>query len=197
MPGVLTEQELLQQAAAGNRNAFAQLYTGWIDPVYNYIFLFTRSSETTEDLVQEIFVKVWEHRERLAALQSFKAYLFRIAKNDLIDYVRHQQVKHKVLQNIERQAAVAHTDTEQQVVYADYYNMAREAIDRLPEKRKLIFRLSTEEGLSYDEIASRLDISKSVVKKQLYAAFDFVRQYLYQQGELSLSVLLVLLLLFP
>jgi len=197
MPGVLTEQELLQQAAAGNRNAFAQLYTGWIDPVYDYIFLFTRSSETTEDLVQEIFVKVWEHRERLAALQSFKAYLFRIAKNDLIDYVRHQQVKHKVLQNMERHAAVAHTDTEQQVVYADYYNMAREAIDRLPEKRKLIFRLSTEEGLSHDEIASRLDISKSVVKKQLYAAFDFVRQYLYQQGELSLGVLVAFLLLFP
>lgn len=146
--------------------------------------------------MQEIFIKVWEHREKLTAVRSFKSYLFRIAKNSVIDHIRHQQVKHKVLQSISQQTTEAHTETEQQVYYADYYNIAREAIEQLPEKRKLIFQLSTQEGLSHDEIASRLSISKSVVKKQLYAAFDFVRQYLYQQGELSLCLLIAYQLFF-
>lgn len=196
MSGDLTDLLLLQQVAAGDRKAFTQLYTGWLNNVYDYVYCFTRSAETTEELVQEIFIKVWEHREKLTAVRSFKSYLFRIAKNSVIDHIRHQQVKHKVLQSISQQTTEAHTETEQQVYYADYYNIAREAIEQLPEKRKLIFQLSTQEGLSHDEIASRLSISKSVVKKQLYAAFDFVRQYLYQQGELSLCLLIAYQLFF-
>ena len=196
MSGVLTEQELLQRVAAGDRKAFTQLYTGWLNNVHDYVHFFTRSHETTEELVQEIFVKIWEHHNRLAEVRSFKSYLFRIAKNTVIDHVRHQQVRHKVLQNIEQQAVSTHTDTEQQLAYSEYYNTVRAAIERLPEKRKLIFQLSTQEGLSHDEIATLLHISKSVVKKQLYAAFDFVRQYLYQQGEFSLCLLLAAIILF-
>ena len=195
MSGVLTEQELLKRVAAGDRKAFTQLYTGWLNNVHDYVHFFTRSAETTEELVQEIFIKIWEHHHRLAAVRSFKSYLFRIAKNTVIDHVRHQQVRHKVLRNLEQQAITAHTDTEQQLTYTAYYNTVQAAIERLPEKRKLIFRLSTQEGLSHDEIATLLHISKSVVKKQLYAAFDFVRQYLYQQGEFSLCLLIAAMIL--
>ena len=80
---------------------------------------------------------------------------------------------------------------EENLVTRQYERLTQEAVNRLPPGRQQIFRLSVEKGLSHDEIATQLDISKSVVKKQLYAAFDSVRAYLTEYGELGFSLLIL------
>ena len=190
------EKALLAQAATGDRKAFTQLYSAQIDNVYNYIFLFTKSKEETEEILQDVFVRIWEKRENLKKVDSFKNYLYKAAKNKLISQMRHLQIRYRVLSEIKRNKAAIQPTTNDEVDYKEYYRVVQMAIEKLPPKRKLIFRLNTENGLSHDEIAEQLQISKSVVKNQLYKAYDFVRQYLSKHGEISFP-LLILLIAYP
>lgn len=186
------EKALLSQAATGDRQAFTQLYKAYLNNSYNYIYLFTKSREETEEILQEVFVKIWESREKLAEVQSFKNYLFKSAKNKLLDQIRKEQIRHRVLTEIKRNKSIVQETTNDDFAYREYYRIVQEAIEKLPPKRKLIFRLNTENSLSHDEIAEQLNISKSVVKNQLYKAYDFVRQYLFKHGEFSFSLLAIL-----
>jgi RNA polymerase sigma-70 factor (family 1) len=186
------ETQLLTLAASGNRQAFAALYTAYVAELHQYIFLFTHSKQETEEIVQEVFVKLWENRSKLESISSFKHYLFRSAKNKLLDEVRKQQIRHRVLNELKRSAAIGERSTDNQVAYKEYYRIVQEAIEQLPPKRKLIFRLNTENGLSHDEIAHQLHISKPVVKKQLYLAYSFVKDYLKRHGGLSYSTITLL-----
>ncbi|MBX9782786.1 MAG: RNA polymerase sigma-70 factor [Chitinophagaceae bacterium] len=188
------EKVLLAMVATGNRQAFTQLYTAHLNNLYRYIFLFTKSKEETEEILQEIFIKIWETREKLPEIESIENYLFRFAKNKLLDNIRHLQIKQRVLSEIKRTKDVAETTTINQYTYREYYHIVQQAIEKLPPKRKLIFRLNIENGLSQDEIALQLNISKSVVQKQIYKASHFVREYLLKHGEISFSILVIFVL---
>ncbi|WP_158642763.1 RNA polymerase sigma factor [Chitinophaga japonensis] len=179
-----TEGELLQRAAAGNRQAFSTLYEDCLHDLYQYLYLFTRSKETTEDIIQEIFVKLWEQKAQLTAIRSFRQYLFRMARNKVIDHIRSRRLHHRVTADLLAGADASYADCDHKTLTSQYFHIARQAVEQLPDKRRLIFRLNTEEQLSLDEIASRLNISKSVVKKQLYAAQHYVRRYLREHAEL-------------
>lgn len=187
-----SEIELLALVSTGDRQAFTRLYSQYLDAAYHYVYLFTKSKDEAEEILQEVFVKIWENRERLAEVQSFKNYLFKAAKNRVLDEVRKLQVRHRVFTEIKRGKTVNDESTTDAIAYKDYYRVVQQAIEKLPPKRKLIFRMNTENGLSHDEIAAQLGVSKSMVKNQLYKAYEFVRQYLSQHGGLSLPVILLL-----
>jgi RNA polymerase sigma-70 factor (family 1) len=185
---------LLKRIASGDRVAFTQFYTSHLNNLHRYIYLFTRSKEETEEILQDIFIKIWESREKLTELDSAKNYLLQIAKNKIIDKVRSHQIRQRVLAEIRRSKEVFDSATGDECAFREYYKVVQQAIDKLPAKRKLIFRLNIENGLSQDEIAQQLKISRSVVQKQLYSASHFVRKYLFEHGEISFSLLFALLL---
>ncbi len=178
----------------GDRAAYAQFYQTYLDPLYRYIFLFTKSKDDSEEILQEIFVKIWEQREKLLQVMSAKDYLFRMAKFRILDNVRHLQVRHRVLSEIKRTRVVSQQTTNDQCAYKEYYAIVQMAVEKLPPKRKIIFRLNTENGLSLDEIAGQLKISKPVVKKQLHSATGFVRQYLFEHSKIAFPVFIAALL---
>ncbi|MCO5238400.1 MAG: RNA polymerase sigma-70 factor [Chitinophagaceae bacterium] len=182
------DKDLLALIAKGDRLAFKQLYSGCLDDLYRFIFLFTKSKEETEDILQEIFIKIWENREKLSEVNSLKNYLFRFAKNKLLDNIRHLQVRQRVLSEIRRTRDVSGNITADQYTYREYYQLVQQAIEKLPPKRKLIFQLNIENGLSLDEIAGQLNISRSVVQKQIYKASYFVRDYLFKHSEPSFCI---------
>ena len=190
------EKALLVMVAAGNRSAFTTLYTAYLGQLYRYTFLFTKSKDEAEEILQEVFIRIWENREKMTGIDSLKDYLFRMTKNKLLDHIRHLQIRQKVLSEIKRTRDISTPSTSDQSAYQEYYRVVQRAIEKLPPKRKLIFRLTIENGLSQDEIAAQLHISKSVVKKQLYSASHFVRQYLFEHSEISIPVLLAAALLF-
>jgi len=189
------EKALLALVAKGDRIAFKQLYSSHLNNLYRFVFLFTKSKEETEDILQEIFIKIWENREKLSEVDSLKNYLFRFAKNKLLDNIRHLQVRQRVLSEIRRTKDVSKNITKDQYTYREYYHLVQQAIEKLPPKRKLIFRLNIENGLSQDEIASQLNISKSVVQKQIYKASYFVREYLFKHSEPSFCLVIAIFLL--
>lgn len=194
MPIALKENKdkLLAKVAGGDRDAFTQLYTDHLNNLFRYIFLITRSKEETEEILQEVFIRIWENRSKLVAIDSFENYVFRCAKNKLLDNIRRQQVKQRVFSEIKRSKELSASTTSDQSAYKEYYLLVQQAIEKLPPKRKLIFRLNIENGYSREEIARHLNISDSVVKKQIYKASYFVRAYLVKHGEISMSLLTTL-----
>jgi RNA polymerase sigma-70 factor (ECF subfamily) len=194
MPIALKENKdkLLAKVAGGDRDAFTQLYTDHLNNLFRYIFLITKSKEETEEILQEVFIRIWENRSKLVAIDSFENYVFRCAKNKLLDNIRRQQVKQRAFSEIKRSKEVSASTTSDQSAYKEYYLLVQQAIEKLPPKRKLIFRLNIENGYSREEIARHLNISDSVVKKQIYKASYFVRAYLVKHGEISMSLLTTL-----
>lgn len=190
MTELTEERELLERCAGGDREAFASLYTCYLSSLIRYMFLFTRSKELSEEIVQDVFVKIWERKEALLYVQSFQPYIFKTAKNLLMDHLRREQTESRFrnLSGPFSEESAEQTDSE--LIYGQYFQLAQDAISQLPEKRKQIFELKTKEELSLDEIAEKLSISKSVVKKQLYAATSFVKDYLRKHGEMTTDMLI-------
>lgn len=91
------EERLLRMAAQGDREAFADLYRKYLDSLYKFVYLFTRSVGTAEEIVQEVFIRIWERHELLSEVQSFRSYLFRAAKNRMLNYIRHRRVEERTL----------------------------------------------------------------------------------------------------
>ena len=196
MTELMDEREMLDRCAAGERQAYACLYNLYLEELYRYVYLFTKSRELSEEIVQDVFVKVWEKKEGLAMVGMFKAYVFKMARNQVMDHYRRQQAEFRFQTLSAPFTEESNDQTDSDLIYGQYYQIAQEAINRLPEKRKEIFELKTTTELSLDEIATKLNISKSVVKKQLYAATDFVKRYLRQHGEVITDMVIILFCFF-
>jgi RNA polymerase sigma-70 factor (family 1) len=186
------ERVLLIQCSKGDRQAYAILYTRYMSQICRYLFLFTRSKEYSEEIAQDVFVGIWEKKESLSRVLSFRAYAFKIAKNHLINQIRRRDTETKILKYLRPTTEDCGGYSDSEAIYNQYYQIAIAAKDQLPPKRKRIFEMSTEEGLSLDAIAEELSISKSVVKKQLYAATDFIREYLRKHAEMTLDLAIFL-----
>jgi RNA polymerase sigma-70 factor (family 1) len=189
------EKELLRQIAQGDRVAFQVLYVAYFPFVQQYVSLFEPSKNSLDDLTQDVFVRIWVKRAQLEKVESFKGYLFMVTRNMVFNFLRSIKVGHKMKNLEESREVLAGNDPESELLFRQYYQIAQEAMEMLPPGRRKVLKMSIDDGLSLDEIASELNISRSGVKKQLYAATAFVRQYLQERGEISL-LLFVFLSLF-
>lgn len=188
------ERTLLQLAIAGDMDAFTRLYVHYYPRLYRFIFFINRQHEDTEEIVQDVFLKVWARRDSLSGVRSLEDYLFRMAKNRMVDLLRKNQSGRKAIHHLQQKDVLLDNPTEAAVAYREYHRMAREAITHLPERRKAVFLLSTEEGLSLDEIAARLRISRSAVKKHLSTATAQVKDYLRLHAEWTAGMLALIFL---
>jgi RNA polymerase sigma-70 factor (family 1) len=182
------EPQLLQQAAGGSREAYAALYQHYLPKLYKYLYEINRSKEDTEEILQDIFLKLWEKKEELAKVKTLNSYLYRIARNKLMNLFDHQKVKRKAEDYLERHAGEPGDTSEDQYIYKQYSDVVQVAINSLPPKRRQVFEMSTQQELTHDQIAERLNISKSMVKKQLYAANHYVKEYLQLHAGLTASI---------
>jgi RNA polymerase sigma-70 factor (ECF subfamily) len=170
------------------------LYEAYFPVVQRYITLFEPTREHLDELTQDIFIKVWEKRERLSGVGSFKDYLFLMVRNTVFNYFRAMKVRPPMKELGDVDVPVSE-DSEALLLYKQYYRIVVEAMGKLPVGRQKILAMTIDRGLSLDEIAEELKISKSGVKKQLYAATAYVRDYLKEHGEMSV-LLFVFLSLF-
>ncbi len=192
---IYNEKELLSQVASGDRDAFKELYSVYFPLVERYVSLFESSKRDQDELTQDVFVRIWEKRDKLAGVESFKSYLFFVSRNVVFNYIRALKVRKKMNELDDSGETSSESNVENELLFKQYYKIAMEAIEKLPAGRQKILKMSVDQGLTLDEIAAELNISRSGVKKQLYTATAFVRQYLQEHGELSL-LLFVFLSLF-
>ncbi|TYR36477.1 RNA polymerase sigma-70 factor [Sphingobacterium phlebotomi] len=191
------EKEILNKLAAGDQRAFTVIFDSYYQLLGAYIYKITESKEAAEEIVQEVFIKIWEKREILGEIDSFKAYLFILSKNKTVDYLR-AIAKKRVQQLAVLQQMKEESYTMDSVSPLEEYNLIIEkAVSKLPPQQQKVYHLSRYEKLKYEEIALHMGISKETVKKHMKLALAFLKQQVKMQIQnMNLGLLFVALIYF-
>lgn len=165
--------------ALGDTDVFRQCFDLLHQDIYRYAFAYFRTPELAEDTVQDVFAKLWAHRHAIDTEKCIRAYIYRIARNTIFNQLKRatydQRMRNMVFHN--RQQA-AHNEVEESFLYGELNDLYQEAIKKLPPQRQLVFTLSRSEGMSHEEIAEQLTISRNTVKDQIVKASHFIRHYI-------------------
>jgi len=185
------ETLLLLRTAGGDQSAFTQLFETYHHALGAFVFGITKSRELAEEVVLDVFLKIWMTREVLTEVRSFKAYLFTVSRNAAISAVR------KLIREREQRAS---WQAEQRVDAAEdtmkkeaYLTLVDEAINQLSPQRKKIYLLSREKGLKYEEIAAITGISRFTVRAHIQQAVASIAEYLKARIHNELLLAWVLL----
>ena len=166
---------LVEKVKEGDTKAFEELYYMYSEKLFYFALRYLKTKEDAEGLVQDIFIKIWENREKLKQGLSFSAYLFTIAKHTIFNRHR-KRINEDAYKEYLRNYIDRHQNkTENDVILADMKHRIDKSIESLPPQRKLIFQLSRNEGLSYKEISSQLNISEKTVEAHMRLALKTVR----------------------
>jgi len=169
---------LLSQLARGGKAAFTQLYLRYSATVYNALMLYIKDEHEADDLLQNIFIKVWERRERMDSIQDIESYLFIMARNTVLNHIKRRAVEENARSALRNRLPDLADATDSRLLELEYKRALQEAIDALPAQQKQAYLLATEELLAHDDIAARMGISKFTVKKHLELARKSVRAHI-------------------
>ncbi len=188
---LLNEKELFAALADGDEAAFRQIYHHYKKRLIPFVFKMTRSEDTTEELVQEIFIQLWLSHASFKTVQYPTSYIFNLAANKTLNHLKKMANNASLVKQAAYYQSEWSTNTEDTIAFNESQAMINIAVDALPSQRQLIYRLSREDGVSLEEIAQRLDISRSTVKNQLGHALRTVREFL--ESKTSMFTLLLFL----
>jgi RNA polymerase sigma-70 factor (family 1) len=178
-----TDNDLFALIAAGDEAAFAEIYLRYTEKLYPHVAKLLDADDWAEEIVQDVFTKLWQVRETLTTVENPNAFLYRIAANRTIDHMRHRSSEVKMQYHIARHAEDHfHVENEAGEKIDARVAGIKEIVEQLSPQRKLIFKLRHEEGLKYEEIAARLNLTKSTVRDHLYEAMKTVRDGLRKKG---------------
>ena len=180
------DYKLVKSLKKGDLFAFDQLFSKYSKKLYYFAKGYLGSKEDAEGLVQEVFLLVWDKRKELKEHLSFNAFLYTVTYNAIRKYFRKKARAKKYLDKFLEDYDGKHNKMVADIEYNNLLELANKAIEKLPEKRKLIFQLSRHEGLSNMEIAKRLDISKKTVENQIHSALKFLREQFGKETLLTL-----------
>ena len=171
------EKELLLRIQQGDVKAFGQMYTIYSPRLYANILKLVKSATITEELLQDTFQRIWEHRQNIDTDKSFRSYIFTIARNLVYDYFNkasRQRLLERHLQAIEEKESGLFLE---------------KAVRQLPPQRKLVYTLCKIEGRSYEDVSIMLGISVSTISDHIVKATKSIRAY-YQSNELAYKAII-------
>lgn len=175
---------MLKRIRKSDRKAFEFIFRKYFDDLHKYANFYVSNSQRAEDIVQDVFLKIWEIRAHLSVKSSLKAYLFRSVHNKCIQYLRHKEVEqaHESKQaGLEEARAMNRLFFETgltKLFEQDIESLVEKGILVLPEKTREIYLLSRNSFLKYSEIASRFNMTEKSVEYHISRALDILRKYL-------------------
>ena len=175
-------RQLLVEIVKGNLSAFSVLFMRFYPKVKGYIFALVNDEEISKDLAQDIFVYIWEHRDRLLEIDKIEAYIFRMASNMVLQYIRHEKViaDYVVKQSYseKRKELLSSSDLESDIDANDMALLIWQYVETMPSRRKEIFKMSRFQSMPNDRIASELGLSVRTVEKHIQLALRDIRKFL-------------------
>lgn len=173
----LNEKQILQQIAEGSEDAFRILFNSYRRRLYNYILRTSSSKETAEDTVHDVFLKIWENREKLTQVDNINAYLYRMAHNHAYTGFQRMAKETLILAALQKdQDTGSGLEGEDRLVHKEVRDFIQNAVNKLTPQQKLVFLMSRNEGLKHEEIAQKLHISIFTVKNHVADALRFLRE---------------------
>lgn len=191
-PAHTTDRELLEAVGAGNEAAFKILFDTYRNKLFYYIARFIKSDVIAEELVMDVFMKIWIGRELVTRIDDIDSFLFRVAHNKSIDFLRSAAKDEQLKTLLWNEIALNSRESADSVVMVrEFEEKLREAVSLLSPQRKKVYALSREQNLTHDEIAVSLNISKSTVNNHIVEAQRFIRTYLVNSMDLAIVILLI------
>lgn len=179
--------KLLNRASTGEQEAFRELYDRYRPMVYSYALQITRCAELAEDIVHDVFLKLWGSG---VEADNELGFIRIVTRNHTLSILRKQLVEHRSVSDAARQRSNCESCTDETIAYHETRSIVSEAISQLSPQRKEVFLLCREEGLKYNEVAKRMNLSPLTVKTHMQLALRFLRSYVTKySGILILGVL--------
>lgn len=186
-----TEQELLAQLRSGSQRAFEELYGQYSKPLLYKLRRMVKDPEEADELLQDLFVKIWERREHMTIEQSFKSYLYQVGQRMAIDYFRKLARQSRAHEQVQLGNTEITENTTELLDAKETQSLLNQAIALLPEQRRLAFTLCKIEGKSHKEAAEIMNISPNTVHNHLVKAVGSVKDYLEKSGKVPVTLALV------
>lgn len=174
----VSNKKLIKKIRGGSKPAFEQLFNLHYSNLQRFLWGYVKSSHVAEELVQDVFLKVWENRSTLNPDKNIKTYIYKIGRNLAIDYIRHKKIEQewekekKTLYSI----SLLRQDLGEKKSHKTILKEVKKAIEKLPERRRQVFILSRFDGMTYKEIANVLEISVNTVETHIYRSLKTLRR---------------------
>lgn len=186
----LSDEEILPELKAGNVEAFTVLYGRYNRNIYQFIYKYVHSGAMADDLTQEVFIKIWNGRQEMGHVRSFKGYLLVSARNHTFNSLkaalRTEATMGEVVKNFVAQRKAA----DEHLLESDYTAFLQRELNKLPERTRTIFRLCRQEGHTYEEVATELGISKGAVKNHMIFSMKVLKTSVEKELGITLTALL-------
>ncbi|MEN2401475.1 RNA polymerase sigma-70 factor [Flavobacterium sp. MC2016-06] len=168
------EGTLLRELSQGSELAFTTLYNEYKHIVYSTALKITKSKVLAEEVVQDVFLKIWQNHESLAEITSIENYLFIVARNHIFDMIK-KIARDTNFINTFSDSKTSFNDTDSAVKDDQYNVILNQILEQLPPQQQKIYKMSKWDGLSHQKIGEDLGISTATVKKHMAQALKFIR----------------------
>jgi len=175
----ISDSNIISGLEAGDYKIFNLLFVKYYNRLCAFVYEFANDRDITEDIVQELFIRIWVNRERNLINGNLCAYLFKAAKNSALNHLRNLKCRELALKNLPEKEILIDDDF---LVQEEFRILLGYYISQLPERRSEIFALSRIDGLSHKEISEKLNISVKTVKNQLWTALSYLKARIELNG---------------
>ncbi len=169
---------IFKRMSEGDENAFQFFFDKYYTDLCNFVNQYINNPETAEELVQDLFVYLWEKRADISLHSSVKAYLYLSSKNKSLNFIRNNKTKNRLLEKYRIEKTEIHTHSDSFLDSEELSELLKSSIDSLPDRCREIFLLSRKMELSHKEIAAKLNISPKSVENQIAIALKKLREKL-------------------
>jgi RNA polymerase sigma-70 factor, ECF subfamily len=174
------EEVLIEKVRKGDEQAFEELFRTWYPELCLFANQYVGSVDISRDVVQEVFIRIWDNRENLGIHSSTKAYLYRAVKNQAISQLRKTKPSTDISEALNTKSDLYEMDETQLFRDESLTNQIWREVRELPERKRTIFTLYRKHGLSYNEIAVVMGITRQTVENQMGSALHFLRDRLHK-----------------
>lgn len=170
----LIEKVLIKKLKQGDKDAFSTIFSAYYNNLVLFAINFTHEICSAEEIVQDIFIKIWEERDLININVSLKSYLIKAVQNECIDWFRHLKITEKYNAEITRKNYFFEYDTDNYILRSELESQIDSSIEKLPVDIKIAFCMSRYDGLKYIEIAKKLNVSVRTIEVRISKALKLL-----------------------
>ncbi len=188
----MNENDLILSLKRGNESALKEIYSNYFFQLYNYSKKYIKSPQLSEEIVQDVFLKLWEKKHDLREeVSSLKPFLHTICKNNIINTLRRAVKEQSIQADILEHYFLEFENPENELIFKEYKEIALKAIAELPPKRQVVYKMCRLEGKTYEEVATLLNISKGTINDHIIKAHKYVKDFMIAKAGISLLLTLI------
>jgi len=179
-------EDIIRRLKKDDKSAVDELFSYYYPRLYHFSKSILKIETDIDDILQEVFVKIWLNRQKISNAVTFNAYIFTITKNEVLNLIRSKLKDHTFKEELYLRSVAEEYQTQNHLEYNEIKIAIDRLVEDLPEKRKQVFILSRTEGLSNKEIALQLNISEKTIEDHITHAIKHIKSSLKDMGVISL-----------